>query len=85
MNHFADASHLANGAVSYLRITNVQGVVNCSFLIGKSRLSPLKLLTIPCLELSAAVEAARLDKMVRSEIDIEVNNECYCMDSLLPS
>ena len=47
--------------MSYLGITNAQGLIHCSFVIGKSQLSPLKHLTIPRLELSATVVAARLD------------------------
>ena len=49
IHHFSDACQFAYGAVSYLRVTNGQGDIHCSFLIGKSRLSPLKQLTIPCL------------------------------------
>ena len=70
IHHFADASQIAYGAVYYLRITNARGLIHCSFVIGKSRLSPLKHLTIPRLELSAAVVAARMDKIIRSETDI---------------
>ena len=49
IHHFSDACQFAFGAVSYLRVTNGQDDIHCSFLIGKSRLSPLKQLTIPCL------------------------------------
>ena len=61
IHHFADAGQTVYGAVSYLRITNAQGLIHCSFVIGKSQLSLLKFLTIPRLELGAAVVAARLD------------------------
>ena len=59
--------------VLHLRLTNSKGDVHCSFIIGKSRLSPLKQLTIPRLELSAAVVATRLDRMVTKEIGIPVD------------
>ena len=49
--------------------------------MGKSRLSPLKLLTIPRLELSAAVVAARLDKSIRTETDIQVDESVFWTDS----
>ena len=81
IHHFADASQFAYGAVSYLRITNTRGDIYCSFLIGKSRLSPLKQLTIPRLELCAAVVATRLEKMVRREIDMQVNQSVFWTDS----
>ena len=77
IHHFADASQIAYGAVSYLRITNARGLIHCSFVIGKSRLSPLKHLTIPRLELSAAVVAARLDKIIRTESDLQVNESVF--------
>lgn len=81
IHHFADASQIAYGAVSYLRITNARGLIHCSFVIGKSRLSPLKHLTIPRLELSAAVVAARLDKIIRTETDIHVDESVFWTDS----
>ncbi|XP_068720553.1 uncharacterized protein [Montipora capricornis] len=81
IHHFADASQIPYGAVSYLRITNARGLIHCSFVIGKSRLSPLKHLTIPRLELSAAVAAARLDKIIRSETDIQVVESVLWTDS----
>ena len=81
LHHFADASQYAYGAVTYLRLTNSKGDVYCSFVIGKSRLSPLKQLTIPRLELSAAVVATRLDRMVTKEIGIPVDQSIFWTDS----
>ena len=81
LHHFADASQYAYGAVTYLRLTNSKGDVYCSFIIGKSRLSPLKQLTIPRLELSAAVVATRLDRMVMKEIGIPVDQSIFWTDS----
>ena len=57
LHHFADASQRAYGAVTYLHLTDTKGDIHCSFITGKSRLAPLKQLTIPRLELSAAVVA----------------------------
>ena len=81
IHHFSDACQFAYGAVSYLRVTNGQGDIYCSFLIGKSRLSPLKQLTIPRLEVSAAVVAARLDRMLKQEIDMQVGQSVFWSDS----
>ena len=53
LHHFSDASQKAYGAVSYLRIANQSGVVHCCFMLGKSKLAPMKQLTIPRLELVA--------------------------------
>ena len=54
IHHFCDASQVAYGAVSYLRLVDMQGRIFCSFLIGKSRLAPLKEITVPRLELTAS-------------------------------
>ena len=48
-----------------LRLVNDCGDVHCSFLMGKSRLSPFKPGTIPRMELSAAVLSTRLDRLIR--------------------
>ena len=81
LHHFADASQLTYGAVTYLRLTNSNGDTHCSFIIGKSRLSPLKQLTILRLQLSAAVVATRLDRMVRKEIGTPINDSIFWTDS----
>ena len=56
----------------YIRLTNEQGKVHCNLLIGKCRLAPLKTLSIPKLELTAAVLAVRLDILLRK--DLKLNN-----------
>ena len=81
LHTFSDASLKGYGAVTYSRLTNQQGDVHCCFLMGKSRLAPLKATTIPRLELSAAVTATRLDKMMNNELDIKVNESVFWTDS----
>ena len=81
LHHFSDASEVAYGAVSYLRLVDSQGKIRCSFLMGKSRLAPLKSLTIPRMELSAAVLSTRLDAMMRQELDIAIHNSFFWTDS----
>ena len=62
LHHYSDASETEFGSVSYLRLVDNNGKIHCSFLQGKSRLVPLKQLTFPRLELSAATISVRLDK-----------------------
>lgn len=81
LHHFSDASQVAYGSVSYLRLVDSQGQIRCSFLMGKSRLAPLKPLTIPRMELSAAVLSTRLDKMMRQELDIAIQDSFFWTDS----
>ena len=61
LHHFADASERAYGAVSYLRLTDTDGRHHCSFMMAKAKLAPLKMTTIPRLELAAAEVAVKLD------------------------
>ncbi len=81
LHHFSDASQVAYGAVSYLRLVNTRHEVHFSFVMGKSRLSPLKPITIPRMELSAAVLSTRLDKMIRQEVNFPINGSFYWTDS----
>ena len=70
LDHFSDASEDGFGAVSYVRTVNHESKIHCSFGIGKSRLAPLKPMTIPRLELSAATVAVKLDRMLKRELEI---------------
>ena len=81
LHSFADASQNAYGAVTYLRLVDVEERIHCAFLIGKSRVAPLRPMTVPRLELSAAVLAAQLDRTVREELDIQVNQSTFWSDS----
>ena len=56
---FADASTKAYGAVAYL--SNLE---QTSFVMAKGRVAPLKQITLPKLELMAAVVAAKLARFV---------------------
>ena len=61
---FADASRDAFGACSYLRWEKSRGNYESRFISAKSRVASLNELTIPCLELQAAVLASRLYKTI---------------------
>ena len=50
-------------------------------LFDKACVAPLKVITIPRLELSAAVVATRLNKMIRSEIDLSIDFTMFWTDS----
>ncbi len=51
---FSDASDLAYGAVTYLRCVHEDGSISTSIIMAKARVRPLKVTTIPKLELQAA-------------------------------
>lgn len=81
LHHFADASQQGYGAVTYLRIKNSQGDVKCSFVMGKSRLAPIKSVTIPRMGLSAAVTATKLNKICQGELGLPVEDTLFWTDS----
>ena len=81
LHHFSDASWDGFGAVSYLRQSDREGCVHCSFVISKSRVAPLRTATIPRLELCAAVLSAQLDNLIRRELDIKIHRSVFWSDS----
>jgi len=81
LHHFSNASLVVYGAVSYVRLVNAQHEVHCSLVMGKSHLSPLKPVSIPRMELSAAVLSTRLDRMIPQEIDLAISDSFFWTDS----
>ena len=65
----------------YLRQINVVGHVHCSLIMAKSRLGPLKAMTVPRMELSAAVLATRLDRMIKQEVTLPIDQSTFWTDS----
>ena len=61
---FGDASLKAYGAAVYIRIRDKQDNVSSQLVISKSRVAPIKKVSLPRLELLAAVVNARLLKFV---------------------
>lgn len=60
MHGFCDASESAYGACIYLRTTDKKGEHHVSLVCSKSRVAPIQPLTLPRLELCAALLLARL-------------------------
>ncbi|XP_014676449.1 PREDICTED: uncharacterized protein LOC106816368 [Priapulus caudatus] len=83
IHHFCDASQEAYGVVSYLRAVNDRGRVHCSFLLGKSRLAPIKQMTIPRLELMAAVMAVRVSSTLEQELQLKIDRNVFWSDSMI--
>ncbi|KAK3730096.1 hypothetical protein QZH41_003649 [Actinostola sp. cb2023] len=66
---FSDASSTGYGAVAYLRQCDNENRTHCAFLMGKARLAPIKTMTIPRLELTAATVSTRMGHLLKSELD----------------
>ena len=81
LHHFSDASEFGYGTVSYLRRETWDGMVNCSFIMAKSRTAPLQYVSVPRLELQAATIAARVHSMIIREIDLNISSTFFWTDS----
>ena len=81
IHHFSDASEEAYGAVSYLRFVNSQNQIHCALLHGKSRVVPLKPLSIPRLELCAATICADYESFIRKEFKLPITRSHFWTDS----
>ena len=53
----------------------------CAFVTAKSRLAPIKAVSIPSLELTAAVLAVRLNASVKEELNFDVCQSYFWFDS----
>lgn len=80
---FCDASEDAFGAVAYTRWEEDDGTYDVRFLSAKSRVAPLKSLSVPRLELQAAVVASRLYATVKEELSVQLRGVTFLSDSII--
>lgn len=80
LHTFCDASEKAMAAVSYFRF-EYSNRIEVSFITSKIRVAPLKNLTIPRLELKAAVLASRLVKTIKEEHEFKIDKTTLWSDS----
>ena len=81
LHHFSDASTTGYGQCTYLRLKNERGDIHCVLLMGKARVSPLKVTTIPRLELTAAVVSVAVSNMLKEELGYCNVEEFFWTDS----
>lgn len=78
---FCDASERAYGSVAYLRILDSNMDVHVSFVLARSRVAPKKRLSMPRLELSAALTGAQLVNTLQSELTLPIRDIVLWSDS----
>ncbi|XP_053386622.1 uncharacterized protein LOC128550820 [Mercenaria mercenaria] len=83
LHMFSDASEFAYGSSVYVNAYDANGRSKCSLIIGKSRLAPIKRISIPRLELAAAVVAVKLYQIVTEELDIQISGRYFWTDSMI--
>ena len=82
LHFFADSSNQVYGVVVYLR-SRLNSNLKVSFVLGKSRSAPIKekRVTIPKLELQAALIAVRIKEKLVKEANVQVSKLYFWSDS----
>nr|XP_029718578.1 uncharacterized protein LOC115261307 [Aedes albopictus] len=81
LHTFSDASEAAYGACTYARSVDSQGNVAVHLLASKSRVAPLKRISLPRLELCAADLATKLHTKISEALQIDVSASYFWSDS----
>ena len=81
IHHFCNASERGYWQCSYIRYVNKDGLIHCSLFLGKSTVSPNKFISIPRLELTAAVLSVKVACLLRKELQIDGLKERFWSDS----
>lgn len=80
---FCDASEKAYSAVAYLQGPNKDGDIVTCFVASKSKVAPLKKMTLPRLELMGALIGARLANNLLKPLNMEKNHLHMWTDSMI--
>ena len=83
LHGFCDASERAYGACIYIRSINETGQIKTDLLCAKSRVAPLKTITLARLELCAATLLATLFKNVQRAMIKEIKTATFWTDSTI--
>ncbi|GFW56324.1 integrase_H2C2 domain-containing protein [Trichonephila clavipes] len=81
LHAFSDASEKAYGSSLYLKSISALGEFKVCLVMSKSRVSPLKQISIPRLELCGAVLAAKLMKKVKEALNLQITAVHFWSDS----
>jgi len=82
LHTFTDTFKLAYAAVSYARYRYVSGKISVALVTTKARATPIKSVSIPRLELMAAVLGVRLAETVSQKMEIPLSERTLWTDSM---
>lgn len=81
LHHFSDASTSVYGQSSYLRTIDEYGHVSSSLVMSKAKVTPKRVITIPRLELTAAVLSVSISCFLEKELNIPDLRHYFWTDS----
>ena len=70
LHHFSDASQDEYGQVSYMKLVDQKGMIHCGLVMAKSRITSIKFVSIPRLELAAVSLSIKGLVILRKELTI---------------
>jgi hypothetical protein len=83
LHGFSDASEAAYGACIYIRSIDVQEKITTKLICSKSRVAPLKRLSLPRLELCAAMFLADMYQASSRALKISFNKIIFWTNSMV--
>lgn len=83
LHGFCDASEKGYGACFYIKTINDENESECKLFLAKSRVAPLKTISIAKLELSGAQVLAKLFIQIKNIINISFNKITFWTDSTI--
>ena len=78
---FGDGSKQAFCTLAYIRYKLQDGSFKCSLLTGKTRVAPLRKISVPRIELLGAVASVRIAENIQSSLGIEFGRRFFFTDS----
>lgn len=82
LHHFSDASDKGYGTATYIRFLNDLGSSFCNLLFAKARVAPLKKITTPRMELTAAQLAVKINHLLMQQLNLNIDETYFWTDSI---
>lgn len=83
LHGFSDASEMAYGAIVYAKSITASGDVTVKLITSKSRVAPIKQISIPRLELCGALLVAKLMEKVKAALMLDISSVHFWCDSTI--